>query len=61
MYTSLTIMNIILEGEFCFTETEWICKTSLWGKDFDNDEFDIYSNLIFSLKDDMDVLLDTHS
>ena len=30
MYTSLiTIMNIILEGKFCFTETEWICKTSL--------------------------------
>ena len=34
MYTSLTIMNIILEGKFCFTETEWICKTSLFSYSF---------------------------
>ena len=29
MYTSSTIMNFILEGKICFTETEWKCKTSL--------------------------------
>ena len=30
MYTSSTIMNFILEGKICFTETGWKCKTSLY-------------------------------
>ena len=34
MYTSSTIMNFILEGKICFTETEWKCKTSLVGQTY---------------------------
>ena len=45
MYTSLTVMNIILEGKFCFTETEWICKTSLQPLHPPSSEFLVLINL----------------